>query len=225
MGGIIDETTGQFPAGGQLVYTVTATLVSSDTIVTNTATVTSLTALGDTSPNNNHVTHVSAPVRDIYLPIIVKNFVQLPDLIIVPGSLVATTNGVTLTIRNDGNNSVTDAFWVDVYYGLTSPPGLNQAGNIYWGLSGANGGIPIGPGDVVTLTLSSPYYAGGSPPTTAGTTIYGQVDSFGSPGFGAVRESNEANNVSGPATSTTAVSGASNSSITNFNPDGLPSRE
>jgi hypothetical protein len=66
-----------------------------------------------------------------------------------------------------------------------------------------------------------------SPPTppAAGVTVYGQVDSVGPFSYGAVDETNEANNVSGPTTSTTALGGQPNVDKSGFNTGGLPSRD
>jgi hypothetical protein len=163
--------------------------------------------------------------RITYLPIILKNFVPGPDLVIVPDSLVATTSGVTLTIRNAGTTPVVDAFWVDVYYNLASPPVLNQQGPIFWGLSVPNDGIPILPGETVTLTFASPYFLSPASLPAAGSTIYGQVDSVGPFSYGAVNETNEGNNVSGPIISTSAAGGPIHTGKSGSNPGGLPARD
>lgn len=160
-----------------------------------------------------------------YLPIILKAFVPGPDLVIVPDSLVATTSGVTLTIRNAGTTPVVDAFWVDVYYGLASPPVLNQQGPIFWGLSVPNAGIPILPGQSVTLTFSSPYFLSPATLPPAGISIYGQVDSVGPFSYGAVNETNEGNNVSGPTISTTASGSPIHTDQSGSNTGGLPARD
>ncbi len=133
-------------------------------------------------------------ISQVYLPLIFVDSVQLPDLIIT--DIQATANDdVIVTIKNNGTATVTDAFWVDVYFNQT--PALNTAGQVWWGLSGANGGIPIAPGAEVTLSLSSPYWAGGSAPTSADIMVQGLVDSFGPFSFGNVQEANEDNNISG----------------------------
>lgn len=168
---------------------------------------------------------LSGFTEQVHLPVIFKGFISGPDLVIVPNSLVATTGGVTVTIRNDGTAAVLDAFWVDIYYDLASPPVLHQQGSVFWGLSVPNGGIPILPGESVTLTFSSPYLASPPTPPPAGTTIYGQVDSIGPFSYGAVDETNEGNNVSGPATSTTALGSQINIGISGFSTGGLPSRD
>jgi uncharacterized repeat protein (TIGR01451 family) len=69
-GGAIHETSGPFPSGGQLVYTVRATLVSSDTVIINTATVTTLNGLDDPQEDNNSATSVSHPTYRMYLPMV-----------------------------------------------------------------------------------------------------------------------------------------------------------
>ncbi|HEX9924194.1 MAG TPA: right-handed parallel beta-helix repeat-containing protein [Anaerolineae bacterium] len=163
--------------------------------------------------------------RITYLPIILKIFVPGPDLVIVPDSLVATTSGVTLTIRNAGTTPVVDAFWVDVYYNLASPPVLNQQGPIFWGLSVPNDGIPILPGETVTLTFASPYFLSPASLPAAGSTIYGQVDAVGPFSYGAVNETNEGNNVSGPTISTTASGSPIQTDKSGSNTGGLPARD
>ncbi len=71
--GLINEATGAFPAGEQLVYTVRATAVNSTAVVTNTTTITSTTGSGDSDSTNNRATHISKPGSDdIYLPIILR---------------------------------------------------------------------------------------------------------------------------------------------------------
>lgn len=203
---------------------VSATLANGSHI-TNMASITGSTPDSNTANNNATVdTSVSSLASGIYLPLIFKDFIPGPDLVIVPGSLIASTTGVTLTIMNQGTEAVVDAFWVDVYYGLNSAPVLNQLGDVYWGLSVPNGAVPIAPGEVITLTFSSSYFATSRTPPPAGTTIYGQVDSVGPFSYGAVPETNEGNNVSGPTTSVTATGGILNNSRSDFNDAGLPLR-
>jgi uncharacterized repeat protein (TIGR01451 family) len=68
-GGAVHETSGPFPVGGQLVYTVRATLISSDTVITNRATVTPLNGLDDPLEDNNRAIVVSYPTDRIYMPL------------------------------------------------------------------------------------------------------------------------------------------------------------
>ncbi|MCB0207993.1 MAG: DUF11 domain-containing protein [Anaerolineae bacterium] len=227
--GAISETTGSFPSGGQLIYTIRATLVSSDTVVTNTASVTTTlgNGQGETQPGNNSAVHVSEPnpipPTTRYLPLVVKDSgPPLPDLVIE--KLVATSSGVTVTIQNKGSAAVSDAFWVDVYYNKATPPAQNQTGDLYWGMSSPNGGVPIAAGQIVTLTLSSPYYAGGTAPTP-GTTVYGRVDSIGPFSYGAVLEQNESNNLAGPIVSTSTLGKVVSGTQHPFESGALPARK
>ena len=100
-----------------------------------------------------------------FLPIILLNSTPpLPDLTIIDIQITVDSD-VIVTLKNNGSVAVTDAFWIDVYYDQT--PALNTAGQVWWGLSSDNGGIPIVAGEEVTLSLSSPYLAGGRPPSAA----------------------------------------------------------
>ncbi|MCB0192557.1 MAG: hypothetical protein KDJ65_11490 [Anaerolineae bacterium] len=216
--GSISESIGAFPAGATVTYNITATMIISTATITNTATV---SASNEVNNSNNTAINVSQPFFNIYLPVTLKKAIFAPDLIIT--SLTANTNDVTVVIQNQGNAAVTDAFWVDVYY-TTSAPVLNQLGDVYWGLSVDNGGVPIAVGGTVTLTLSSPYYGGGIPPSAANTTLYGQVDSIGLFSYGAVLESNESNNVFGPTSSTTALGKVSPARQSLLDISGLPTR-
>ena len=139
----------------------------------------------------------------LYLPLLLKNFAAAPDLRV--DRLVATTNAITLVIRNAGSAPVSDAFWVDVYFNPTpAPPPLNRP----WpsiAPYGANWGVTqsLAPGETLTLTLGGPYYSQGSSSFPAGAQVYAYVDSINyATTYGNVQESNEANNVFGPVVST-----------------------
>ena len=160
----------------------------------------------------------------IYLPLLLKNFVPAPDLRV--DSLVATTNAITLVIRNAGSAPVADAFWVDVYFNPNpAPPPLNRP----WpsiAPYGANWGVTqaLAPGATLTLTVGGPYYAGGSSSFPVGAPVYAYVDSINyATGYGNVLESNEANNVFGPVVSTAGL-GAVTSQVKPVSLEGLPER-
>jgi len=134
-----------------------------------------------------------------YLPLVTKNFVNAPDLVVE--ALTATSYDVQVVIANEGNSPVTDEFWVDVYVDPDTPPtAVNQtwqmlsSQGLAWGINAD--ALPLAPGDRLTLTLGSPYYAAAwssvNWPLTAGTPVYAQVDSvaLGSD-YGAVRETHE----------------------------------
>ncbi|MCB0168646.1 MAG: VCBS repeat-containing protein, partial [Anaerolineae bacterium] len=181
--------------------------------------------VGNTSDYVSPAASFSISNGDIYLPLIMKaGDGPLPDLTIT--NIQATVNGdVIVTLRNNGPAAVTDAFWVDVYYNQT--PALNTPGQVWWGLSEANGGVPIAAGAEVTLSLSSPYLAGGSAPASSSITVQGLVDSFGPHSYGNVRESNEGNNIFG-AVNPTEASAENTSDLGGTNPNfdgrGLPGR-
>ena len=116
-------------------------------------------------------------------------------------------------IKNIGNATVTDEFWVDLYIDPhTEPTAVNQTWETV-GPQGAAWGVladtlPLYPGESLTLTLSSPYYVPVSShitwPLATNAQLFAQVDSS-NPGSssGAVRESHEItddsyNNIFGP---------------------------
>jgi hypothetical protein len=167
-----------------------------------------------------------------YLPIILKNSLTLPDLVI--NNLTATSNSVTLTLRNQGNAPVTDAFWVDVYFNPSVTPSLNKRWQdiaprgVVWGVTGA-GLSQLTPGGTLTLTTGGPFYFPNfsSPsPWPVGASVFAQVDSINfSTAYGAVQESNEGNNVFGPVVSTAVDSPLTGETAETPSWQGLPGRE
>jgi hypothetical protein len=144
--------------------------------------------------------------RRLYLPLIFKNAVFAPDLVV--DDLNATGSVVTVVIRNAGTAPVVDAFWVDVYFDPDQTPAVNKpwdaiAGHgVVWGVT-----TPIQPGGSLVLTndIGDPYYFPGyssPPPLPVGATIYALADSINySTSYGAVQESDEGNNLRGPVVS------------------------
>ena len=139
-----------------------------------------------------------------YLPLIQSNDRSGPDLVL--DSLVATSTGMTVTVRNQGNTAVTDAFWVDVYFDPVQVPALNMPwptiadyGQV-WGVA-----VDLPPGASLTLTSGDSYFAPehSSPlPLPVGAVVYGLVDSVNFvTNYGNVLEQNEANNLSGAVVS------------------------
>jgi uncharacterized repeat protein (TIGR01451 family) len=63
-----------FPAGGQVAYTITATLVDTQVIVVNTVTVTAPEGIADPKSRNNIAIDISGLSGDIYLPIIFNSY-------------------------------------------------------------------------------------------------------------------------------------------------------
>jgi murein DD-endopeptidase MepM/ murein hydrolase activator NlpD len=146
----------------------------------------------------------------IYLPLIFKHHVSGPDLVV--DSLVATSDAVTVTIKNQGSTPVTDEFWVDVYFNPTETPSLNHpwdtitSHGVVWGVT-----TSIPPGSSLVLTTGGDYYFPeySSPvPLPVGADVYALVDSINyDTTYGVVRESDEDNNLFGPVTSTASVAG------------------
>jgi hypothetical protein len=139
---------------------------------------------------------------------------------------------VTLTIRNQGDGEVTDAFWVDVYFNPDETPGLNQPWDtiadygVVWGVT-----TDILAGDSLTLTTGDIYYSPkhSSPaPWPVEANVFALVDSINyETTYGAVLESNEDNNLFGPVTPTANVSGSAVQSGSQSQPatrEGLPTR-
>ncbi len=149
-----------------------------------------------------------------YLPLILRNYTALPDLVVT--AISATSYGITVTIQNQGDAAADDAFWVDAYIAPTTPP---QSVNEIWPYVGDLGlawGIPANltpmeSGDIITLTFGDAYYypefSAVTWPLTASLSIYAQVDSNNpATTYGAVLEDHEAyegtyNNVFGPVSS------------------------
>jgi len=138
--------------------------------------------------------------------------------------IIVTSNGVQVVIENQGDAAVLpeDEFWVDLYInpGII-PTGVNQIWNdlcdegLVWGVTAD--GLPLAPGDTMTLTIGDAYYrpdhSNFSGTFPAGVPIYVQVDSANAETtYGAVLENHEIagglyNNVSGPVYSTGGVGG------------------
>jgi len=184
---------------------------------------------GNSTTSGPYTVMVNNPYS-VNLPIVMQNFAILPDLVV--DRLVATSDAVTVTIRNAGNGPVEDAFWVDVYFNPTEYPSVNEP----WHTIAAAvqcGGVttPIAAGGVLTLTVGDAYYFpqySGPTPYPVGANVYAQVDSVDfSTSYGAVQESDETNNVLGPVESVggggEALSQAGNSAIPPV--EGLPKRE
>lgn len=180
MGGI-NDTLANFPAGSQVVYSITATMVSTDVTVINEATLIPPPGVTNTAPTNSAI-NISLPLQLTYLPFVIKDFLAAPDLVV--DSLSAGQNAVTVTIKNIGNVPVIDGFWVDVYLNPTTPPThVNQHWHdlgdqgLVWGLTDPN----IGPGQTLILTLDHAAYRPDLShfvtPLPIGSNVYAQVDS------------------------------------------------
>jgi hypothetical protein len=162
---------------------------------------------------------VVVPIREIYLPVILNEYVYAPDLVIE--NLIATSDVVTVTIRNAGDAPVPDnaayEFWVDLYVNPDHKPDYNETcqtmgcQSAVWGItwSGspyspsdtAHQALPLEPGETFTLTTRGDYYwwskEGIDWPLEQGDMVYAQVDSANADTtYGGVQEGNENNNVS-----------------------------
>ena len=155
----------------------------------------------------------------LFLPIVVRNYLVAPDLVI--DAVVATADNIQVTIRNQGNGPVTTPFWVDAYIDPSpAPTAVNQIWELLadeglaWGVDSTM--LPLNPGEALVLAYGDAAYVpersnfSGNLP--AGTPVYAQVDSanVGST-VGGVLESHEIlggpyNNVFGPVASTATVS-------------------
>lgn len=147
----------------------------------------------------------------IYLPIILNNYTNAPDLIVT--DISASNTNIQVVIENRGTTAVVDAFWVDLYINPSqAPTQVNQIWQQFgsygavWGVEGNV--LPLLPGESMTLMLNDGYYYASlsNIPTNlaVGTPIYAQVDSArdGSD-YGNVKETHEINgdpynNITGP---------------------------
>jgi PKD repeat protein len=152
----------------------------------------------------------------LYLPLVARNYVRAPDLIVT--RINASRNNVQVVIKNQGDAPVVDEFWLDVYVNPTiAPTHVNQT----WPMLGSQGlvwGIThaafsrLQPGGVLTLTIGDNYYMPDLShviwPLAVGTPVYAQVDSAdANTTYGAVLENHEIagrlyNNILGPVFST-----------------------
>ena len=122
---------------------------------------------------------------------------------------VLTTQGVTLTIKNVGDELTNGYFWVDVYIDpITVPTKVNDT----WEFSGGEGaawGIEtlLAPNEELVLTLDGLYYdpleSGLTLPLADTAQVYVFVDAVGDPTYGGVLEIHEiqgtaSNNIQGP---------------------------
>ena len=165
------------------------------------------------APWTIEVTH-----NKIFLPLVTKNAVSAPDLVVE--RLTAASNTVQVVIKNQGNAPVTDAFWVEGYIDPTTPPtAVNQIWSdladqgVVWGVT--EDALPLAPGSSITLTVGDAYYAPEYSqvtwPLAAGTTLYAQADSVNmETTYGAVLENHEIlgeayNNITGPVRVTKAA--------------------
>jgi len=147
----------------------------------------------------------------IYLPVVSRNALVAPDLIVQ--NLVVTNRSVQVVVKNQGNAPVNDSFWVDVYVNPNpAPTHVNQVwwmlGNegLVWGIKAP--ALPVQPGGVMTLTIGDRYYTSTLSTFSGwipnGTPVYAQVDAVNTETtYGGVLENHEIlggsyNNIAGP---------------------------
>jgi uncharacterized repeat protein (TIGR01451 family) len=148
-----------------------------------------------------------------------------PDLVVE--RIVATPDGVEVTIRNRGTVAVPDnyqsEFWVDLYVNPPRVPQYNDiwrtlgcqgaawaitwSGSPYSPLDPSKRALPLEPGEEFTLTKGGDYYwwseEGISWPLALDDTLYAQVDSYNpATSYGVVRETHE---ITGGAYNNTSI--------------------
>ena len=177
----------------------TFTAPNTTTVLTFTLTVTDSLGLADSTPDEVVVTVTEVPTYYVHMPLISHNYVSAPDLVVQ--SIIATSDGVQVMVKNQGSAPVTDEFWVDVYINPDpAPTAVNQLWpdladeGLVWGVTAA--ALPLAAGDVLTLTVGDAYYTPEHSqvawPLSEGTPVYAQVDSVsGNTTYGAVLESHE----------------------------------
>jgi uncharacterized repeat protein (TIGR01451 family) len=118
----------------------------------------------------------------VYLPIVSRGYVVAPDLAVE--HIVAIENDIQVVIRNQGNKTAVENFWVDVYIDPDpAPTQVNQPWpdlanqGLVWGVS-----ADLAPGEVLTLIIDGDYYSAiysdVTWPLAMGTQVYAQVDSY-----------------------------------------------
>jgi hypothetical protein len=163
---------------------------------------------GDTNYNPSVSNGINQVVRQtrpstILLPMVFNSYTNtspLPDLVV---SAIRSQNGqLEVVITNNGGGAVQDAFWVDLYIDpTTAPTGPNQTWDqvgsrgLVWGVNDL--GLPILPGESITLTPGDEFYnadfSNPDGPITPGSILYAQVDSADAtqPTGGNIGESDE----------------------------------
>ncbi|HRQ41732.1 MAG TPA: cadherin domain-containing protein [Chloroflexota bacterium] len=192
---------GAIPAGGSVVLEIEATILPGfrGQVVSNQG---QIFYDGDNDGQNEGITYTDDPTQPgmfdpttfiiqelsaVYLPIIMNQVVNAPDLVITAVS--ASSNQIELTIQNQGSAATPNGFWVDFYISPSAPPtGPNQLWydladeGLAWGVTAL-----LAPGQSLTLVYSTEpgapnqyfvpeesLYNGSLP---AGTLVYAQVDS------------------------------------------------
>ena len=134
----------------------------------------------------------------VYLPVVTKNHVAAPDLVVK--HLIAATDNITVVLENQGNVPVNDGFWV---MGYIDPDPIPDAVNQVWYYGYSEYGVSwevtavrlLIPGGTLTLTLENAYpspYTALPAALPVGTPVYVQVDAYHpDTDYGAVLELDE----------------------------------
>jgi len=194
------------PVGSTVTYTVLSTRLGS-AVVRNVAEVDAIQGLTDPDTTNNRA--VDQLGGEIRLPVIYKGFVLQPDLVVT--AVEATTSAARVIIQNVGTIATVNDFWVDLYFNpVTRPPRINQQwqfiapAGVAWGVTRS-----LAPGESLELVTGGDYYwpSQSSPaPYPAGAETWAYVDAVNyATTWGAVRESDEDNNVYGPVETSAGV--------------------
>jgi uncharacterized repeat protein (TIGR01451 family) len=169
--------------GGVIIITgIVPTSLGSVFDLPNHAEITTTTS--DPTPSNNVSTASNTidAIRRVYLPVVFNDYVPAPDLVIE--QIIATEDSIQVVIKNEGNVSVEESFWIDVYIDPNPvPTQVNQtwpyvaSQGLVWGVT-AN----LEPEETVILTVGGAYYkpqySDISWPLAVGTVVYAQVDSY-----------------------------------------------
>jgi hypothetical protein len=119
----------------------------------------------------------------VYLPVVFNDYVLAPDLVVE--QIMATDYSIQLVVKNEGNVTVVESFWVDVYINPNpAPTHANQiwsdvaSEGLVWGVT-----VDLEPGETLMLTIGDDYYkpqhsSDISWPLAVGTEVYAQVDSY-----------------------------------------------
>ena len=124
---------------------------------------------------------------DIFLPMIVNNFVSAPDLVVT--NINASSDLIEVTIENQGSQATSSGFWVDFYI---NPDPVPTHENQLWSDVGTEGlvwgvNVSIPAGGSLTLSYSTApgapnlYYSAENSDYSGilpiGTPVYAQADS------------------------------------------------
>jgi hypothetical protein len=154
---------------------------------------------------------VEADTFTVFAPVVLSNYSGVDLRPVGPIEVYDDGNGgyeVRVVLENAGEYAVTADFWVDLYVDPTSAVGVN----VLWTDVCTFGKAwyvrdDLAPGAMIVLSTNDPddpaspgdRYSNWPGTFTPGThEIWAVVDSYGLSGIGAVIETDESNNVSGP---------------------------